>query len=214
MKSRIEISEDYYQELEGPFDSVIEIEFAREICKYLKEGVIIETQKELSTKLGNFRPDFILLLEGKQLIIELDGKEHHKGTRDLWRDAFILGEKKSDYIIRFFGKDIVHNINECFYILIKLHPEYFSNRSLQNIPNLLDGETKIKIDNTISKTQFLFLDSIFFDFMYTNEKLVRKKAHFELKYKKHTGGYWKKYFDFAYKNKIFQIEQLIDQNIL
>jgi very-short-patch-repair endonuclease len=214
MKSRIEISEEYYQELEGPFDSIIEIEFAREICKYLKEGVIIETQQELSTRLGNFRPDFSLLFEEKKLIIELDGKEHHKGSRDLWRDAFILGEKKSDYIIRFTGKDIVHNLGECLYILIKLHPEYFSNRSLKNIPNLLDRENKLEIDKRIIENQFGFLDLICFEFMYTNDTLESQREYFETKYKKQSNGYWKKYFDYAHKNGIFKMEQLIEQKIL
>lgn len=208
MKSQIEISEDYYQELEGPFDSIIEIEFAREICKYLKEGVIIEAQQEYSTRLGDFRSDFSLIVDGKNLVIELDGKEHHKGTRDLWRDAFILGEKKSDFIIRFAGKDIVHNLGECLYILIKLHPEYFSNRSIKNIPNLLDGENKIEIDKRLSEKEFEFLDLLCFEFMYTNDNLERERTYFESKYQKQSNGYWKKYFDFAHKNELFKIEQL------
>jgi len=208
MKSRIIISDEYYQELEGPFDSIIEIEFAREICKYLKEGVIIETQQELSTRLGNFRVDFSLLFDGKNLVIELDGKEHHKGTKDIWRDAFILGENKSDYIIRFKGKDIVHNLGECLYILIKLHPEYFSNRSLKNIPNLLDGENKVEIDKRLSENEFGILDLLCFELTYTNDKLERERAYFESKYEKQPNGYWRRYFDFAHKNNIFKIDQL------
>lgn len=147
------------------------------------------------------------------MVIELDGKEYHKGTRDLWRDAFILGEKKCDFIIRFTGKDIVYNLSECLYLLLKLHPEYFSNRSLQNIPNLLDGDNKSEIDKKLSENEFEILDLLYFDFVYVNDRLEREKTNFTSKYLKQPNGYWIKYFDFAHKNNLFTIEQLDKKNI-
>jgi hypothetical protein len=50
--------------------------------------------------------------------------------------------------------------------------------------------------------------------MYTNDTLERQRAYFESKYKKQSNGYWKKYFDYAHKNGIFKMEQLIEQKIL
>jgi very-short-patch-repair endonuclease len=117
------INQDFPNRLEGPFDSPIEEEFAYTIGKFLANGLEFNCQVELKTQIGNFRADFEIKSKNLRLLVELDGKEFHKGTKDLWRDSFILGEKHADLIIRFNGKDIVHNLSECCYILLTLCPD-------------------------------------------------------------------------------------------
>ena len=142
------------------------------------------------------------------MLIELDGKEHHKGTRDFWRDSFLLGEKHADYIIRFQGKDIVYNLVECCFILINLHPNIFESRTAINYKNLLDFRNISTIEKSLNDSTFKSLDRVYLDLIYIDSDSIEKTTEVEIHYKSAIGGYWKKFYDFAYEKNIYEIEEL------
>ncbi len=207
-RKKIIINQDYPNNLEGPFDSVVEREFAEEICKFLKSGVSIETQINLNTTLGNFRGDLGIEFKGLRIVLEIDGKDFHSKSRDIWRDAFIMGENLTDVIIRFTGKDIVYNINECLYILFLLYPSIFSSRATKNLPTLIDDENKEVIGQNISRNFFDFLDEINFEITYPDTVLDRINTRIKLTIHKQPKGYWSQYYNFGKLKENPTIESL------
>ena len=122
-------------------ESPIEKIFLTEIVKYLENGTEIFEQKSFKTKIGRFRVDFLIKNGCTEYIVELDGKDYHELSKDLWRDSFLLGEKKVNSIIRIKGRDVVFNLNECFYFLSKIR--------CNSIPAIINGPTALASSSLI-----------------------------------------------------------------
>ena len=205
----MKIDQNYPNVLQGPFDSPLEESFANAICKTLKSEIEIDTQVDIITQLGRFRADFVIISGNFKLLIELDGKEYHKGSYDIWRDAFILGEKHVDAILRFKGKDVVHNINECIYFISKLYPQLFTKRSIINLSVLIEPENIQSIDSKISENEFECVDKFYLPIYCNVDDRLELFPSIEVTLQKqNSNGFWKKFYDFAISIKSLSIEEL------
>ncbi len=115
----------------GPYESPIEDKFAQVIINYLKYNVHFSAQLEITTIAGTFRPDFVLETDSGRIAFECDGKDYHEYTRDLCRDALILGSNGVDVIYRLTGTNInnIEMLNECLYLISFWEPQLFSERA-------------------------------------------------------------------------------------
>ncbi|WP_181897215.1 DUF559 domain-containing protein [Winogradskyella pacifica] len=190
-------------------ESPIERIFLSEIVKYLEVGTQIGQQIEYSTKIGNFRVDFLIKKGKLEYVIELDGKEFHKEENDIWRDSFLLGEKKVKTIIRIKGKDITYNINECLYFLSQVFPESFSQRGKLNLGTLIEPKNKSTIDENIKENLFDCIDKFYLEKMEFDLDEIKRYPSIEISIKDSTKfKYWEKLYNFALKNKIYDIVEL------
>ena len=190
-------------------ESPIERIFLSEIVKYLEVGTQIGQQIEYSTKIGNFRVDFLIKKGELEYVIELDGKEFHKEENDIWRDSFLLGERKVKTIIRIKGKDITYNINECLYFLSQVFPESFSQRGKLNLGTLIEPKNKNTIDENIKENLFDCIDKFYLEKVEFDLDEIKRYPSIEISIKDSTKfKYWKKLYHFALKNKIYDIVEL------
>ena len=190
-------------------ESPIERLFLEEIVKYLEIGTVIKQQIEYSTKIGNFRIDFLISRGNTEYIIELDGKKFHELSYDTWRDCFLLGENKVESIIRIKGKDVIYNINECLYFLSKVFPETFSDRGRLNLSTLIEPENKTTIDNQIESNDFKCIDKFYLPISKFENDEIKTYPSIEITFK-NLKNYksWREYYDYAIQYNIFNIEQL------
>jgi hypothetical protein len=190
-------------------ESPIERVFMSEIVKYLEYGTQIGQQIDYSTKLGNFRVDFIIKKGEHEYVIELDGKEFHKVENDIWRDSFLLGEKKVKSIVRIKGKDITHNLNECLYFLSQIFPETFSKRGKLNLGTLIESKNKITIDNNIKENLFECINKFYLKKVEFDLDVIKEYPSIEINikdFKKFNN--WEKLYFFAVKNNIYDKVEL------
>lgn len=127
---------------EPPYDSPIEDIFASNIIKYFNSYVKLTKQFRVSTFCGNFYIDFVASLNDLKVGFECDGEEFHSPVKDEIRDALILDTKTVDIIYRLRGADLFYHIEDCLFILSKLHPVLFSDRGLTNIETLATDNAK------------------------------------------------------------------------
>jgi very-short-patch-repair endonuclease len=207
------ISKEYPNFFDGITESPIECDFAYMLCKILKPGIIIESQVGFSTRLGDFRGDFVLETSNLKVLIELDGKEYHKDTKDNWRDSFILGKKKVDLIIRFKRKDIVYNLIECCFILNQQLPDFFTERSKTNLINQLEPKNISEIQAKIKDEKKKYMDIYCFSLTYFDEKEIDCQSILEMHYKSVKEGYWLKYYNYARNKSIFEIDSLTNHHV-
>ena len=190
-------------------ESPIERIFLYEIVKYLEKGTQIVQQIEYSTKIGNFRVDFLIKKEEIEYVIELDGKEFHNKENDSWRDSFLLGEKKVKSIIRIKGKDITYSINECLYFLSQKFPETFSHRGKLNLGTLIEPKNKNTIDENIKENFFDCIDKFYLEKVEYELDEIKRFPSIEISLKDLTKfTHWEKQYNFAMKNKIYRIAEL------
>lgn len=202
------INKDFPNYFDGITESPIETDFAYALCKILKPGINFDSQTVFSTKLGEFRGDFIIQDNYQKVLIELDGKEFHERSNDIWRDSFILGEKKVDLIVRFNGKDIVYNLNECCYILMEKLPDFFSERSKTNFVNLIEPKNLVEIQTKTKENESKSMDLNYFSLIYFDDKDKQCESILEMHYKSGSGGYWEKFYNYAINNSIFKVDLL------
>ncbi len=193
-------------------ESPIERLFLQEIIKYLEVGTEIQQQIEYETKIGNFRIDFLIRKGKVEYAVELDGKDYHKPEIDRWRDAFLLGENKFKSMIRIKGKDITYSLNECLYLLSKIFPETFSQRGKVNLSTLIEYENKREIDENIENNIFKSIDTFYLPKVEFENDERKSYPSIEIIYKNHYDfNNWKKYYDFALKESIYDISKLNKQ---
>jgi hypothetical protein len=113
---------------EEPFDSPIEAAFAESCFKFLSPAVHVQQQRKVSTTHGSFRLDFLMLVKGRKIAVECDGKDFHEGLRDELRDAILLGEGKCETIYHFRGCDLVYHPYDCVWLMSVLDKDLFSQR--------------------------------------------------------------------------------------
>ena len=114
------------------YDSPIERLVGEQMEKFVDYDIAkITPQYEIQTSGGFFILDFLIEVDGIKYAIECDGKEFHEYFADLYRDAWLLGEKHIDEMIRFRGQDIVSYPNLCmlylFYSIRNLFYERYEN---------------------------------------------------------------------------------------
>jgi very-short-patch-repair endonuclease len=198
---------NYFQDVLS--ESAIERLFMEEVVKYLENGTKIGQQFEYLTKIGKFRVDFIIRKDDTEYVVELDGKEFHDEQYDLWRDSFLLGEKKIKSIVRIKGKDITYSLNESLYFLSKTFPNTFSKRGKLNLSTLIEPKNKETIDKNIENNMFDCIDKFYLEKVELEHDEIKKYPSIEIKIKdliKFTT--WKKYYGFALKNNTYDIESL------
>ncbi len=128
-----------------PYESPIEDAFAWAIAKHLNPACDLQKQVEVPTFTGGFRLDFLAvsLSPRHKIALECDGKEFHDYTRDMFRDAIIIGCTDVDSIYRFGGRDIWYHLDDALYTLSTREPELFSDRGRCNLKQLAARDTRI-----------------------------------------------------------------------
>lgn len=191
-------------------ESPIEKQFLHEIVKYLELGVELWLQLPFQTSIGNFRVDFLIKKGNTEYVIELDGKGYHSEKKDIWRDSFLLGEKRVKAIVRFKAKDIAHNLYECLYFLSQIFPTTFSERGKTNLTTLLEIENKESVDMNIKDNIFKCINKFSFSKIEYNEgeKIYHSDIVITLMDNIEFIA-WKDNYDFAISNSIFDVERLI-----
>lgn len=111
-----------------PYDSPIEYAFAESCFKFLSSTTYVRKQAEVTTGHGNFRMDFLMLVNDRKIVVECDGKDFHEGLRDEQRDAILLGEGICDTIYHFRGCDLVYYPYDCIWLMSVLDGDLFSQR--------------------------------------------------------------------------------------
>ena len=106
-----------YDKIESPIEEI----FLNHIIKFLDQNTELSIQFPISTISGNFRADIALIKEGKIVVIECDGEEHHTQEKDIWydewRDTLILAQERANVIYRVRGIDIYSNLYKVFAII-------------------------------------------------------------------------------------------------
>lgn len=190
-------------------ESPIERLFLEEVVKYLETGTEIGQQIEYSTKIGNFRVDFLIRKGKLEYVVELDGKEFHNVSYDIWRDSFLLGENKVKSIIRIKGKDIIYSLNECLYFLSKIFPDSFSERGKLNLSTIIEFENKAIIDKNIQNNKSECIDKFYLEKVEFEFEEIINYPSIEINIKDSTNYInWKKLHDYAEENHIYDIDQL------
>ena len=190
-------------------ESPIEKLFLEESIKYLENGTEISQQIEYLTKIGKFRVDFLIKKGSTEYVVELDGKEYHKTNHDIWRDCFLLGESKIKSVVRFKGKDITYNLNECLYFLSTVFPDTFSKRGKLNLATLIEIENKKIIDKNINNNPFGFIDKFYLPKIEFENDNIKKHPSIEIILKNNKNNtYWKEHYEFAIETNIFNITEL------
>lgn len=190
-------------------ESPIESLFFTEIVKHLEVGTKIEPQREYITQIGKFRVDFLIRKGTIEYVIELDGKAYHKKQNDVWRDSFLLGENKVKTIIRIKGKDVIHNLNECLYFLSQIFPNTFSERGKINLATLLESENKKAIDQNLNENIYQSIDKYYLPTVLLEDDKIKSFPSIEINFMNQKKFiYWKKYYNYAIRNRIFNVEEL------
>lgn len=184
-------------------ESEIEEIFYSEICKVISNEIRFEPQFEIPTICGKFRIDFYFELKGKRIGIECDGKEFHKGSRDEFRDAILLGDNHIDEIFRFKGKDVFYHIHKSIYMIFFLHPEFLSERGQLNLSNRLGFESKELIKKAFDEITVEYVTvPILIDEIQEN--------HIELRWKRRIEKlFWEKHYNFIKRKGGGDLDNLI-----
>ncbi len=124
--------------LESPIEELM----AELLIKILDPACTLVAQHKVRTSFGDYRLDFLLIGQGgsPRVAIECDGAKHHRGFRDAWRDAAILGGGHVDGIIRVRGRDLHRHRDDISYAMCSRVPELFSARGRQNAAHLASPE--------------------------------------------------------------------------
>lgn len=135
------------------YDSPIEWELGYMLKKHVmndcfftqspKIAKTIQKQHEVNTDGGKFFLDFYITFDKMKIAIECDGKDYHEYYADLYRDAFLLGEKHINLMIRFSGRDLTGYINTCVFFLGRAIPGLISDRNM----NALEIEARNEMWN-------------------------------------------------------------------
>jgi very-short-patch-repair endonuclease len=122
----------------GVCESPIEEDFLWALEKVTNDNVRIWRQRDVDTKIGRFRLDFLLerLGDGMSIGIECDGKDFHSPERDAKRDAAIVSTGVVDKIYRITGHDIVFHLEDSIQMIAILEPWIVSERGADNLRSL------------------------------------------------------------------------------
>jgi hypothetical protein len=184
------------------YESELEAIFHWDFAKHVAEGVTTEPQLELITKLGVFRPDFVI--KGKLRVgVELDGKEFHDGFRDECRDSIILGEKHLDVIYRFQGKDIYHNTADMLYFMAQCDPWIFHDKGIGNLKQLSCRErTPINLERDEHPLVVSHFDDV-----------EKERFRMTLVTRRSAGSnqYWRRLYEFAIEKSPSNLDEMIAQ---
>jgi hypothetical protein len=97
--------------------------------KYISNNIVLDNQVPVESQHGDFRMDFVLSHGNRRIAIECDGRDFHEPFRDEFRDAILLGEGHFETIYHFRGCDITYYPEDCLWLMSKLNPEIFTERS-------------------------------------------------------------------------------------
>ena len=121
---------------EPPYDSPIEDAFAWHCHKQIHPDVKCEKQVEVYTQHGLFRVDLDYAIGDEHTAIECDGRDFHDAHRDEFRDAILIGGGHFATVYHFRGCDIVHNPDNCVWLMSLFDPGLFSRRGHRHLNQL------------------------------------------------------------------------------
>ena len=126
IKAQIDSVADFWNKhelLESPIEEIV---FER-LFKYKNENTDLIPQRTIKTISGKFRPDIILKLNEKEIVIECDGEEYHQNEYyDEWRDSMILVSSNIQSIFRLRGKYIYTDLQDIIYFIAQKEPDFFN----------------------------------------------------------------------------------------
>ncbi|MCK9524535.1 MAG: hypothetical protein M0R49_01215 [Limnochordia bacterium] len=190
---------------EPPYDSPIELAFAKHCYKHLSPNVDAKEQFEVGTKHGLFRVDFGLFCGKRAIAVECDGKDYHEGLRDEIRDAILLGEGHFDTAYHFRGCDLVYYPYDCVWLMSVLDRDLFTDRAHLQLGKLRSLTFEIKSEKAERDESFLFnIDppSLFFWAFRRSINLTHSNPR--LRY------HWKSLYEFACKYPGANLDDLVD----
>ena len=119
----------------GVCESRIEEDFLWAIGKVTNDDVRVWRQRDVDTKIGRFRLDFLLERSGDGMAIgvECDGKDFHSPESDAKRDAAIVATGVVDKIYRITGHDLVFHLEDSIQMLAIMEPWIVSERGASNL---------------------------------------------------------------------------------
>jgi len=122
-------------------ESIIETKLFHYLSKpdFFSIGAEVGNQCSFVTSIGEFRIDFIISCNNRLIGIECDGHQFHIPSRDLYRDAMILGEGHTDTIYRIRGKDIIYGETDPLLLIVRMDPGIFSSRAVKRFKSELSG---------------------------------------------------------------------------
>ena len=158
------------------------------------------TQAEAPTLCGKFRLDLLVIVENRRIGIECDGRDFHDEYRDEWRDAMILGDVRTDEIIRLRACDLTYHLDDCIFILSRLHPSMFANRHRMNLERLASNRAKnARVSVSGAIFGYGFLDgSAAVDFIDIQRRSIEGRQ------------FWKNYYQFAIEHGGGSLDRLIE----
>lgn len=180
-----------------PYESPIEDSFAWEFAKHLDPAHDLQKQVEVNTIVGGFRLDFLVVTSQRKIGIECDGKEFHDYTRDMFRDAIIIGCSDIESIYRFGGKDICFHLNDALYTLTLREPDLFSSRGRGNLKRLASRDSQI-------------YDCA--EFIINNGTVDSPPIFIRALRRHHPNPVWKRLFDYAHANQNLNLDEIIQQS--
>ena len=131
MQQQLDFPSDFYA---LKYDSPIERIIGECLGKHVDFGNCkIIPQYEVHSTGGTFFLDYLIETKGHKYAIECDGKEFHEYFADLYRDAWLLGEKHIDEMIRFTGSDLFRCPSFCMLFLYNAIPGLMTERNAQII---------------------------------------------------------------------------------
>ena len=116
--------------------SPIEEIVAWALPKYLDPSVEIIREYPVTYRGTEFRLDFLLRHSSGLYGLECDGNKFHRGFRDSFRDACILGVSDVTAIYRMAGKDIHSHVETALHLIATDVPAVFTSRSRTNLATL------------------------------------------------------------------------------
>lgn len=139
-------------------DSPIEDDWLWHAAKYMRGGVQIVPQCEVSTNGRARRLDFLVSDTEHAVGVECDGKKFHRDAEaDAQRDEAILATGVVRTIYHFRGTDIFCRVNTCLSALQRLEPWMFreiSRHNLRRLARFEDGPAIITVRTWCKTTVF------------------------------------------------------------
>ena len=125
-----------------PCDSPIEDIFYADIQKCIVPDAEISRQFECPTYCGTFYLDFLVVVAGRRVGFECDGKDFHEKVRDSIRDRAIIDTGHAERIYRVRGRDICYHLHDALDLIRTRDKLLFSERGHSNIQALATRESE------------------------------------------------------------------------
>lgn len=182
------------QTVPSPIEEIV----ASVLPKYLELSVEIVREYPVSYRGTEFRLDFLLRHSSGLYGLECDGKEFHRGFRDSFRDACILGVSDITAIYRMTGGDIHSHVETALHLIATDIPSVFTSRGRINLSTLSQFRDEILIRRSYDNVSAFHQATL-------REFVVMKLDRSE------EDQYWHELFTFAQRFPNLTMDQIADE---